>query len=51
MHKSSQKGFQLCNFASLQSSPLTFGAREEGEESAGVAPAEPVPSLDEALVL
>ena len=30
---------------------LTFRASEEREEPAGVAPAEPVPGLDEALVL
>ena len=30
---------------------LTFSAGEESEESAGVAPAEPVPGLDETLVL
>ena len=30
---------------------LTFSAGEESEESAGVTPAEPVPGLDEALVL
>ena len=30
---------------------LTFSAGEESEESAGVAPAEPVPGLDQALVL
>ena len=30
---------------------LTFSAGEESEESAGVTPAEPVPGLDETLVL
>ena len=48
MHKSSQKGFQL---TLLHYKARTFGAGEEGEESAGVAPAESVSGLDEALVL
>ena len=30
---------------------VTFSAGEESEESAGVTPAEPVPGLDETLVL
>ena len=30
---------------------LTFSAGEESEESAGVTPAEPVPGLDQTLVL
>ena len=64
MHKISQKGFQLSLYfyersgnvqlilLHYESHPaLTFSAREEREESAGVAPAEPVPGLDEALVL
>ena len=64
MHKISQKGFQLSLYFYERSGDVqlillhyeshparTFSAREEREESAGVAPTEPVPGLDEALVL
>ena len=65
MHKIKSKGlpikfvflrtFRRCTIITLlyykSHLALTFGAREEREESAGVAPAEPVPGLDEALVL
>ena len=48
----SQKGFQLdVSAASSKKLLRTFGAGEKCEESAGVAPAEPVPGLNETLVL